>query len=305
MGHLRIAIYHRPLAMFIFVEAVLLMGKKKLKIGMGQLLVEGGEPDRNFERAGRMVAEAALLGCDIILLPECMDLAWTHPSCFNEAEEIPGIFSDKVVRLAKENNIHICCGLTEHDGNLVYNAAILVDDSGDILLKYRKINVLDVALEMYQPGQSLSVIDTRFGKIGINICSDNYHDALDIGYVLGRMGAQIILSPSSWTVDYSINEESNPYGDKWLRPYQTLADLFNLVIVGATSVGTIVGGPYEGKKMVGCSLAVGPQKIIAKSSYNEFSGELFVAVFDVPEPKFKGTEIGAMLSSQNALAGQG
>ncbi len=277
------------------------MGKQKLKVGIGQLLVEGGEPDRNFERADGMIAEATRLGCDIILLPECMDLAWTHPSCLNEAATIPGKFSDRIISLAKEHKIHVCCGLTEREGKSVYNAAILVDDFGSILLKYRKINVLDIALEMYQPGQSLSVVDTKFGKIGINICSDNYHDALDIGYVLARMGAQIILSPSSWTVDYSINEESDPYGDKWLVPYTSLANLFNLVIIGATSVGTIVGGPYEGKKMVGCSLAVGSSGIIAESSYNEFAGELIVANFEVPEPKFRGTEISAMLASEGAL----
>ncbi len=279
------------------------MGEHNLKLGMGQLLVEGGEPDRNFERAGRMVAEAASRGCDIILLPECMDLAWTHPSCMNEAATIPGPFSDEIVNLAKLHNIYICCGLTERDAKSVFNSAILVDNSGTILLKYRKINVLDVAFGMYQPGQSLTVVDTKFGKIGVNICSDNYNDALDIGYVLARMGAQIILSPSSWTVDYSINEGSDPYGEKWLGPYKNLANIFNLVIVSATSVGTIVGGPYEGKKMVGCSLAVGPNEIIAKSTYNEFAGELIVIDINVPEVKYKGTEIGAMLADQDALAG--
>ena len=48
------------------------MGERNLKLGMGQMLVEGGEPDRNFERAGRMISEAASLGCDLILLPECL-----------------------------------------------------------------------------------------------------------------------------------------------------------------------------------------------------------------------------------------
>ena len=26
-------------------------------------------------------------------------------------------------------------------------------------------------------GQSLNVVDTKFGKIGLNICSDNYEDS--------------------------------------------------------------------------------------------------------------------------------
>ena len=45
-------------------------------------------------------------------------------------------------------------------------------------------------------------------------------------------------------------------------------------IVMTTCVGVIVGGPYEGKKMVGCSLAVNRDGICKQASYNEFASEL-------------------------------
>ena len=270
-------------------------------IGMGQLLVEGGEPERNLDRAAEMIEDAASQGCDIVLLPECLDLAWTHDSCRTQAQPIPGIYSDRICRLAQEFQIHICCGLTECYGNSVFNTAILVDDCGEILLKYRKINVLEIAREMYQTGQSLSVIDTRFGKIGVNICSDNCEKSLDIGSVLARMGAQLILSPSSWTTNFYITEVDDPYGKKWIGPYRTLAELFNLVIINATSVGTIVGGPYQGKKMVGCSLAVGPNGVLAQGDYNEFSGELVVVTFSMPQLRSTGTLIDDVLTEAGKI----
>lgn len=31
------------------------MSKERIKVGMGQLLVEGGEPERNLKRAGEML----------------------------------------------------------------------------------------------------------------------------------------------------------------------------------------------------------------------------------------------------------
>ena len=262
---------------------------------MGQLLVEGGEPDRNLERAAIMVRDAAQQGCDAILLPECLDLGWTHPSAKIEAEPIPGPRSDFFSALADENSIYVCAGLTEKSGNAVYNSAVLIDDRGEIILKYNKINVLDVGHEFYAVGRSLSVAETPFGLVGVNICADNYIDSLEIGHTLARMGAQVILSPSSWTVDYSLSNSDNPYTDKWLRPLHTLAELYDLVIVSVTSVGYIVGGPYEGKKMVGCSLAVGKDGLIAQSTYNEVAGELVTVSFDVPERHEKGTGIGEML----------
>ena len=266
-----------------------------LKIGMGQLLVEGGEPERNLKRAGKMLEDAAEKSCRLVLLPECLDFAWTHPSAKTEAQPIPGPYSDILCKLAKTYNLYLCAGLTERSEDKVYNTAIFISPEGNILLKYQKINVLTVAQDIYSIGQTLSVVKTPFGVVGINICSDNYIDSLDIGHTLARMGAQIILSPSSWTVDYSIVEGDILYGKKWLKPYQTLAVAHDLIVVSATAVGVIVGGVYEGKKMVGCSLAVNKDGIVAEGKYNEFTGQLVITDITIPQPRALGTAIGESL----------
>jgi len=265
------------------------------RFGLGQLLVEGGEPERNLTRAEAMIDLAAGQHCDLILLPETLDLCWTHPSVFNEAESIPGPRSDRLCAKAKQYNIWVCAGLTEKLGDKTYNSAILINNHGEIIQKHHKINLLTVEQPFYEIGTMVSCIDTPFGRIGLNICADNYIDGLPIGHTLARMGAQIILSPSSWTVDYSITEKDDPYGDKWLKPYGILAGWYDLIVVGTTSVGYIVGGPYEGKKSIGSSLVVGKKGLLAKGAVNEFAGDLIVVEFDVPERKERGTEIGAML----------
>ena len=266
-----------------------------LKIGMGQLLVEGGEPERNLKRAGKMLEEAAEKSCRLVLLPECLDFAWAHPSAKTEAQPIPGPYSDILCKLAKTHNLYLCAGLTERSEDKIYNTAIFISPEGNILLKYRKINVLTVAQDIYSIGETLSVVKTPFGVVGVNICSDNYIDSLDIGHTLARMGAQIILSPSSWTVDYSTVEGDILYGKKWLKPYQTLAVAHDLIVVSATAVGVIVGGVYEGKKMVGCSLAVNKDGIVAEGKYNEFTGQLVIADITIPPPRVLGTAIGESL----------
>jgi predicted amidohydrolase len=267
----------------------------RVRIGLAQLLVEGGEPERNLDRAGMLVEQAARQGCQIVLLPECLDLGWTHPSAKTEAQPIPGPHTDRLARLARDLRLWLCAGLTERDGERVYNTAVLLDDAGGIRLKYRKINLLVVEQPYYAVGRSLSVVETPFGLVGVNVCADNYADSLAIGHALARMGAQVILSPSSWTVDYSIAEAQDPYGEKWIRPYSVLAGLYDLVMVGTTSVGYIVGGPYEGKKMVGCSLVVNKDGIVARGRYLEFASDLVTAEVKIPERPEKGTAIGEML----------
>jgi predicted amidohydrolase len=266
-----------------------------MKLGLCQLLIEGGEPDRNIERASKMIEEASTRGCDIALLPEAMDFAWTHPSAIEHSEPIPGAYSNAFSALAKKHHIYICVGLTEETEGKNFNSAILIDRQGEIILKYHKINLLQIEFPFYQIGGTLNVVDTEFGRIGVNICSDNYEDGLVIGHTLARMGAQVILSPSSWTVDFSITETDDPYHEKWLGPYSELARLYGITVVGTTSVGYIVGGPYEGRKSIGCSLAVMHTGEVVQGHFNEFAGELIDLEIDIPEIKNRGTQHGDKL----------
>ncbi|MCB0508330.1 MAG: carbon-nitrogen hydrolase family protein [Chitinophagales bacterium] len=263
-----------------------------IKIAMAQLLVEGGEPERNLNRAKILIEKAAEQQADIVLLPETLDLAWTHPAAFEEAEPIPGNRSDFFCDLAKKHQLHLCLGLTELEQNKRYNTAILIDDKGKILHKHRKINLLEVEFPFYEPGTSLHVIDTKFGKIGMNICADNYIDAIHLAKSLAHMNAQIILSPSSWTVDHSVTEEMDPYHDKWIKPLTSIAKQYEIPFISTTSVGYIVGGPYEGKKMIGCSLAVDKYGNYTQGEFNEFAGDLKVVNIELGSNKWKGVQYG-------------
>ena len=100
-----------------------------LRIGLGQLLVEGGEPERNLARAEIQVAQAAAMGCELILLPETMDFAWTHPSGLREAQPIPGAYSQRLCSAAAKHSIYVCAGLTERGSNGIED----VDADDDVI----------------------------------------------------------------------------------------------------------------------------------------------------------------------------
>jgi predicted amidohydrolase len=122
-----------------------------LKIGLGQMLVEGGKLEENFARARVKVEEAAQNGCQILMLPECLDVGWTHPSSKEIAVPIPGTTSDVLCYEAKEHEIHVVAGITERYGNSIYNAAILISPEGKILHKHRKITTLGIEQHLRKP----------------------------------------------------------------------------------------------------------------------------------------------------------
>ena len=267
-----------------------------MKIGICQLLVEGGEPERNLIRAKEYIQKAVEKGAELIILPETMDLGWTHPSIYEEACLIPGDRSNFFSDLARKHEVYICVGLTEKENDRIYNTAILIEPSGKIISKHRKINLLDVEVPFYEFGQSLSVINTPLGRIGLNICADNYYESLFLGKSLALMGAQIVISPCAWTVDHFVTEQENPYHDKWLKPLKELAVKCKIPIVTATSVGYLVGGPYQGKKMVGCSLAVDKTGNVYQGIFNEFSSSLNVLDLEIGTELWVGVQISSHIS---------
>ena len=85
------------------------------------------------------------------MLPECLDLGWTNPAATDLAAEIPGPTSDVLCRAAREAGLYVVAGLTERAGSRIYNAALLIEPRGQILLKHRKINLLDISRARIAP----------------------------------------------------------------------------------------------------------------------------------------------------------
>ncbi len=272
------------------------MAPSRFKLGMAQMLVEPGEVDRNLRRATTMIQQAAQAKCDIMVLPECLDVGWTHPDSRQLAQPIPGEYSQQLSEAARTWGLYVVAGLTEREGDRLFNAAVLIAPDGRLLLKHRKINILEIAQDLYATGNCLCVAETSAGTIGIPICADNFPNSLALGHALARMGAQMLLSPSAWAVAADHNNKRDPYGELWRQSFTTLARLYDITVVGVSNVGWITAGPWQGRKCIGCSLAVGPGgDIIAQGPYGEDAEALIELSVSIVEPQARGTALASML----------
>ena len=117
-----------------------------IRIALGQMLVEPGRKSANIHRARKMVREAAAQGAQIIVLPEALNAGWTYPDTAKLADPIPtGETCAALIEEAKRHHIYVCAGLAERAGNKVYNAAVLLDPEGRLILHHRKIHELEIA----------------------------------------------------------------------------------------------------------------------------------------------------------------
>lgn len=269
------------------------------KVGLGQILVESGAVAANLKRAAAMIARAAENGCKLVVLPECLDCGWTCPDAPRLAQPVPGPTSGFLAEAARKHGLYVAAGLTERDGERIYNAAVLLSDDGRILLKHRKINELTIAHDLYAIGDRLGVVETPLGTIGLDICADNFPDALVLGHALARMGAQLILAPSAWAVDADHDNVRNPYGAGWLKSHSELGRLYDLTVISVSNVGRIEAGVWKGRICIGCSLAVGPGgEKLAEGPYGVGAEHLTVVEVTVLPRTVRGTAISGMLKDK-------
>lgn len=227
---------------------------KSVRVALGQILVEPGMPDANIARALAAIDAAGAAGADVVILPECLDFGWACSDARMGAEPIPGPRTALLAARAGAIGIVVAAGLSERDGDQIYNSAVLIERDGAIIGMHRKINELDFAQTIYATGGKLEVFDTSIGRVGVAICADLL--VPEIGMALAAMGAEIILSPSAWAVPAEHDEGATPYGGEWRNAYGNLARQRAVAVASASSVGRIEGGAWHARPIIGRSLAV-------------------------------------------------
>jgi predicted amidohydrolase len=260
---------------------------RQFRLALVQLSVVGARPDINLSRAAEQVATAAARGAQVVLLPEALDAGWTHPQSRALASPVPDGQACQAFRTAaRQNKVYVCAGFTERDGDRVYNAAVLVSPSGEILLRYRKLNELEIGHEVYDQGDRLGVVETPLGVMGLMICADAFVPGQFVGRTLGQMGADIILSPSAWAVPPGYDNVKQPYGGDWEHNYGEIAKSFRVWVAGCSNVGPVTGGPWKGYACIGRSVVVDPTgKVAAIGPYGEAAEAILtVDVNLVPRP---------------------
>jgi predicted amidohydrolase len=219
---------------------------------MCQIFALDGDRRGNFVRIENAISEAKDGGADVACFPEAVILGWVNSDAHKRAHSIPGPDSDHLCRLAGDHDIHLCVGLAEKEGGSLYDSAVLIDNSGQILLKHRKINLLaELMSPPYTPGEGIDAVETGLGKIGLLICADT-HEA----EILERMAA---LKPDLLLVPYGYAAEESQWpghGKELEKVVKNTAQRTGAFTVGTNLVGEITKGPWKGRVYGGQSVAV-------------------------------------------------
>lgn len=211
---------------------------------------------KDIARIADLVGEAARRGATVVLPPE---LFQGHYFCRTESEEFfrhayPTAEHPAVLAMqdaARRHGVVIPTSYFEKDGPHYYNSMALVDADGTVLGTYRKSHIPDgpgyEEKYYFRPGNTgFMVWETRFGRLGVGICWDQWFPEAARAMVL--MGAELLLYPTAIG-----SEPEDPTLDTrrlWQRAMTGHA-VANLVpIVAANRVGTEGGQSYYGHSFI-------------------------------------------------------
>jgi len=153
-----------------------------------------GSPEASVSQFITAADTAITTKVDLILLPEGITKVGTSATYAGVAEPVPGPTTGKLGELARRHDAYVAAGIYEREGTVVYNTAVLLDRSGRLAGKYRKVYLPREETEGgMTPGSDYPVFDTDFGKLGMMICWDVQY--ADPARALALRGAEIILLP--------------------------------------------------------------------------------------------------------------
>jgi len=246
----------------------------KFTIGLIQMNCSP-DPRENFAKAEARIREAAKRGAQIICTQELFRSQYfcreENADLFELAEPIPGPSSEALAKLSRELNVAIVGSLFERRAAGIYhNTAVITDAGGATLGKYRKMHIPDDPLYYekfyFTPGDlGFPNFDTRFGRIGVLVCWDQWYPE---GARLASLGgANILFYPTAigWHP-----AEKNEFGaaqlDAW-RTIQRSHAIANGVFVAAVNRVGYEGTPESGLEFWGHSFVSDPfGQVLAEAS---------------------------------------
>lgn len=172
--------------------------RNPIKIASAQFENRSGDKEYNLSVIDQLSRKAAVEGAQAVAFHECSITGYTFARRLSRAEMIElaepipeGRSIEKLIGIAKKNNIAILAGLFEKDKeNNLFKAYVCVDGSG-LKAKYRKLHPF---INPYLvPGDQYCVFDLHGWKCGILICYDN--NIIENVRATTLLGANIIFMP--------------------------------------------------------------------------------------------------------------
>jgi len=174
-----------------------------MKVAAAQISCELGDFDSNLCKIRDFAALAKKSGAQLVVFPEMSDTGYSMPVIQKYARAWKDGAVGELQTIAKENSIAIVSGISDRDGDSIFNAQVFVNANGKILAKYRKTHLVTAApldeRVCLSPGNEFVSSKLDNFTIGLSICYDLRFPEM-ARTLVAQHGVNVILNSSAWPV---------------------------------------------------------------------------------------------------------
>lgn len=201
------------------------------------------DTEANLDRAETLVREAAGQGANVVLLQELFETPYFCPDQKQDLFRLAQPFDSNPViarfaAVAKELGVVLPVSFFERANNAYFNSLAMVDADGTVMGLYRKSHIPDgpgyQEKFYFSPGDTgFRVWDTRFGRIGVGICWDQWFP--ECARAMAVMGADVLMYPTA--IGSEPQDATIDSRDHWQRTMQGHAAANMVALVASNRIG--------------------------------------------------------------------
>ena len=174
-----------------------------MKVAAAQISCALGDFDTNLRKIRDFASRAKKSGANLVVFPEMSDTGYSMPVIQKHARPWKNGAVNELQKIARENSITIVAGLSEREGDSIFNSQVLVDSKGELLAKYRKTHLVTAApldeRVCFSPGNEFVTSKLGDFNVGLSICYDLRFPEMARALVV-KHGANVIVNSSAWPV---------------------------------------------------------------------------------------------------------
>ncbi|WP_031360144.1 carbon-nitrogen hydrolase family protein [Caballeronia sordidicola] len=141
---------------------------------LAQLALVDGDIGHNTRKVIDTIGRADLAGgTKLVVFPEATLSGFpTRENVADVAQSLDGPALTAVRDAARRAGVSVAVGLAEREGARFYNTTVLVDDNGEIALRYRKTHLWASDVGVFTPGDRFETCLWNGLTVGLLICYD-------------------------------------------------------------------------------------------------------------------------------------
>ncbi|HXP35336.1 MAG TPA: nitrilase-related carbon-nitrogen hydrolase [Chthoniobacterales bacterium] len=172
-----------------------------MKVAAAQISCLVGDFNANVRKIRDFAVLAKKSGAQLIVFPEMVDTGYSMPVIQKHAKKWSDGAVPELQKIAKEISIAIVAGISDRDGESIFNSQVLVNAQGEVIARYRKTHLVTAApldeRVCLSPGNEF--VSCKVGKftVGLSICYDLRFPEMARTLVVERR-ANVIVNSSAW-----------------------------------------------------------------------------------------------------------